>query len=45
VVDALFGVTEVFGDLGDDPVVRELVTGHLETLTRLGAKAAAQALA
>ncbi|MDX6213471.1 MAG: fructuronate reductase [Frankiales bacterium] len=44
VVDALFGVTEVFGDLGDDPAVRELVTGHLDTLTRYGAKAAAQAL-
>jgi hypothetical protein len=43
-VSALFGVTEVFGDLGDHPFVRELVTGHLETLTKHGAIAAAQAL-
>jgi fructuronate reductase len=44
VADALFGVTEVFGDLGDDPSVRALVTGHLETLTKHGARAAAQAI-
>jgi fructuronate reductase len=45
VVSALFGVTAVFGDLGDDPAVRELVAGHLDTLTRYGARAAAQAIA
>jgi fructuronate reductase len=44
VADGLFGVTEVFGDLGDDPAVRSLVVGHLETLTRYGARAAAHAL-
>ena len=45
IVAALVGVTEVFGDLGDDSTFRTMVTGHLETLTRHGALAAAQALA
>ena len=35
---------DVFGDLGDDPAVRDLVGGHLESLTRHGALAAASAL-
>ena len=45
VVSALVGVTEVFGDLADDATFRGLVTGHLETLTRYGAPAAARAVA
>jgi fructuronate reductase len=45
VMSALFGLREVFGDLGDDPALRALVLGHLETLTRHGARAAASALA
>ncbi len=44
VVAALVGVTEVFGDLRDDQTFRSLVTGHLETLTRHGALAAARAV-
>jgi fructuronate reductase len=44
VVAALVGVTEVFGDLGDDTTFRSLVTDHLDTLTRYGALAAARAL-
>ena len=42
---ALVGVTEVFGELRDDLTFRSLVTGHLETLTRHGALAAARAVA
>ena len=44
VMAGLFEVREVFGDLGDDPAVRDLVAGHLDTLTRHGAIAAARAL-
>jgi fructuronate reductase len=46
VVDALLGVTEVFGtDLADDGTVRRLLTESLSTLTDGGARAAAAALA
>ena len=44
VATALLGVTEVFGDLGEDADVRHLVAGHLDTLTRHGALAAARSL-
>ncbi|BEP14537.1 mannitol dehydrogenase family protein [Acidothermaceae bacterium B102] len=44
VATALLGVTEVFGDLGADADVRRLIVGHLDTLTRHGALAAARAL-
>jgi fructuronate reductase len=44
VVEGLLGVVEVFGDLAGDDRFRALVTGHLETLTRYGAIAAAKAV-
>jgi fructuronate reductase len=40
VVDRLLGLTEVFGDLGDDATLRGLLVRALEELTRGGALAA-----
>jgi fructuronate reductase/mannitol 2-dehydrogenase len=39
----LLGVRAVFGDLGDDPVVVAALTGAIETIDRLGARAAVAA--
>jgi fructuronate reductase len=45
VAAALLGIREVFGDLTDDAAFADLVTSHLERLTRDGARAAVRALA
>ncbi len=44
VAGALLGIREVFGDLADSAVFRELLTDHLARLARDGARRAAAAL-
>jgi fructuronate reductase len=45
VVTALLGIREVFGDLADSAVFRDLLTGQLARLARDGARRTAAALA
>jgi len=40
IVERLLGVTEMFGDLGDDVALRDLLAAALTQLTRGGALAA-----
>ena len=44
VVTALLGTREVFGDLAESAVFRELLTGHLSRHARDGARRTAAAL-